>query len=214
MTDTINIIVQTNTVTRILVLAFFGFLLSMVLTPVYTTLAYRGEWWKKPRETAVTGEKAKVFASLHGEKHRRNIPTMAGIIFVVSTVVVTLVANLDRTDTWLPLAAFAGAGAVGLLDDFINIKGNGLGVTGLPAKLKLFLITAIALVGGWWFYSKLDVTSIHIPGISSPWQLGWLIVPLFVLVVVATANAVNMTDGLDGLAGGFWRLCHHRVSRE
>jgi phospho-N-acetylmuramoyl-pentapeptide-transferase len=200
--NTLYIIVQTNTVTRILLLGFLGFLLSMLITPLYTTLAYRGQWWKKPRQTAVTGEKAKIFIKLHAEKHRRNIPTMAGIIFVVATVLVTLFANLSRADTWLPLAAFAGAGAVGLLDDIINIKGAGLGVAGLPAKLKLLLITAIAGVGGWWFYDKLGVTGIHIPGIVSPLHLGWLIVPLFVLVVVATANAVNMTDGLDGLAGG------------
>jgi phospho-N-acetylmuramoyl-pentapeptide-transferase len=99
------------------------------------------------------------------------------------------------------LAAFAGAGAVGLLDDIINIRGSGLGVAGLPAKLKLLLTTAIALVGGWFFYYKLDVNSIHIP-IAGSWHIGWLIIPLFVLVVVATANAVNITDGLDGLAGG------------
>lgn len=200
--DTINIAVQTNTVIRILLLGFTGFLLSMIITPIYTTLAYRGNWWKKPRETAITGEVAKVFTKLHAEKHKRQIPTMAGIIFVASTALVTLLFNLSRTETWLPLAAFVGAGGVGLLDDFINIRGSGLGVAGLPSKLKLLLIVAIALIGGWWFYDKLDVTSIHIPLVSTPLELGWLIIPLFILVVVSTANAVNMTDGLDGLAGG------------
>jgi phospho-N-acetylmuramoyl-pentapeptide-transferase len=202
MSQTLQIIVETNTVLRILLLGFTGFLLSMLVTPVYTTLAYRGQWWKKPRETAITGEAAKVFNSLHAEKHKRNIPTMAGIIFVFSIAAVTLAANLDRSETWLPLAALVGAGLVGLADDFINIRGSGLGVAGLPSKLKLLFITLIAAEGGWWFYDKLDVTSIHIPMLSSPLHLGWLIVPLFVLVVVATANAVNMTDGLDGLAGG------------
>jgi phospho-N-acetylmuramoyl-pentapeptide-transferase len=72
----------------------------------------------------------------------------------------------------------------------------------MRAKIKLALITTVALAGGWWFYDKLDVSSIHIPFVDSPLVLGWLIVPLFVLVVVATANAVNITDGLDGLAGG------------
>lgn len=202
MHSTINIIVETNIVIRILVLGFLGFVLSMLITPLYTTAAYRGQWWKKPRETTVTGEKAAVFTKLHAEKHKRHIPTMAGIIFVISVAVVTLAANLSRTETWLPLAALVGAGAVGLVDDIINIRGNGLGVAGLPSKLKLLLITLIALAGGWWFYHKLDVSSIHIPLATTPWHIGWLIIPLFVLVVVATANAVNMTDGLDGLAGG------------
>ena len=202
MTSTLNIIVQTNTVISILLLGFFSFILSMLITPLYTTLAYRQQWWKKPRTTAVTGEKATVFASLHGEKHKRNIPTMAGLVFVVTAAIITMIANLERSETWLPLAAFVGAGAVGLLDDIINIRGTGLGVAGLPSKLKLILITIIALIGGWWFYAKLGVNTIHIPLDSAPLHIGWLIIPLFVLVVVATANAVNITDGLDGLAGG------------
>lgn len=201
MLDTLTIIVETNTVVRILLLGFFGFLFSMAITPLYTTLAYRGQWWKKPRTTAVTGEAAKVFTSLHAEKHKRHIPTMAGVVFVTAVALVTLVANLSREETWLPLAAFAGAAAVGLVDDIINIRGNGNGVAGLSSKLKLWLTTMVALVGGWFFYFKLEVDSINIPAFGDV-QIGWLIIPLFVLVVVATANAVNITDGLDGLAGG------------
>lgn len=200
--ETLNIAVQISTVIRILLLGFMGFLTSMLITPLYTNLAYRQEWWKKPRQNAVTGEAAKVFNSLHAEKHKRHIPTMAGLIFVISVALVTLATNLVRSETWLPLAAFVGAGAVGLLDDVINISGNGRGVAGLPSKFKLYLITAIATIGGWWFFAKLGVVAIHIPFVANPLHIGWLIVPLFVLVVVATANAVNITDGLDGLAGG------------
>ncbi len=200
--ETLHIAVQLDTVIRILLLGFLGFVFSMLITPIYTTIAYKYQWWKKPRETAITGETASVFTSLHAAKHKRLIPTMAGLIFVLSVTIVTLVANLTRTETWLPLAAFAGAGAVGLIDDFINIRGTGLGVAGLPSKLKLLLITIIALIGGWWFYSKLGVVDIHIPLVESNFHIGWLVVPLFVLVVVASANAVNITDGLDGLAGG------------
>ncbi len=200
--QTLHLTVQLNTVVRILLLGFLGFFVSMLITPLYTTLAYRGQWWKKPRQKALTGETAKVFNSLHGEKHKRLIPTMAGLVFVLSVAIVTVAANLSRSETWLPLTAFIGAGTIGLIDDFINIRGQGLGVAGLPSKLKLALITGIALVGGLWFYSKLGVHTIHIPLITTPLHIGWLVVPLFILVVVATANAVNITDGLDGLAGG------------
>lgn len=203
MTDSlINLTIQTDTLVRVMVLGFLGFLLSMLITPLYTSLAYRGQWWKKPRETAITGETATVFKSLHADKHRRNIPTMAGIIFVVSVTIVTLLANLSREETWLPLAAFVGAGLVGLIDDIINIKGSGKGVAGLPSKLKFLLIAGIAFVGGWWFYTRLDVSSIQIPVVGTDIHVGWLIIPIFMLVVVATANSVNMSDGLDGLAGG------------
>ncbi len=201
MAPTIDIIVNTSTVIRILGLGFIGFILSIVLTPIYTTLSYKWQWWKKPRTTTVTGEKAKIFTKLHAKKHERHIPTMAGVVFVLAVSFVTLLLNLERTETWLPIAAFAGAGMIGLVDDIINVRGDGVGVAGLPSKLKLLLTVLVASVGGWFFFFKLDVNSVHIPFMGE-WTLGWLIIPLFIFVVVATANAVNITDGLDGLAGG------------
>jgi len=200
--DTLYITVDTDTIIRILLLGFLGFLVSMLITPLYTTMAYRWQWWKKPRESAVTGEKASVFMKLHGEKHKRLIPTMAGVIIVVSVCLVTTIFNLSRAETWLPLAAFVGAAAVGLLDDIINIRGSGRGVAGLPSKLKLLLTTLVAAIGGLFFYFKLDVSSVYIPIADVHWDIGWLIIPVFIIVVVAMANAVNISDGLDGLAGG------------
>jgi phospho-N-acetylmuramoyl-pentapeptide-transferase len=202
MIQVINFSVETNTIIRILSLGFLGFVLSMLITPIYTYLSYKGQWWKKPREKDVTGKTATVFNQLHAEKHKRHIPTMAGIIFVLSVCLVTILFNLNRSETWLPIAAFAGAALIGLVDDIINITGNGLGVAGLPSKLKFLLVTLVALIGGLFFYYKLDVSYIHLPGIYGNWHIGWLIIPLFVLVVVSTANAVNISDGLDGLAGG------------
>lgn len=186
---------------EILLFGFFGFMLAMVLTPLYTTLAYKYEWWKKARTNAVTGEKATMYKKLHAEKHRRNIPTMAGVIFVMSAVLVTLAANLSREETWLPLAAMFGAAAIGLIDDVLNIRSFGAGVAGMRAKMKSFLLFVVALLGGWWFFAKLGVDTVNVPFIGE-WQLGWLIVPLFIFVLYATANAVNISDGLDGLAGG------------
>ena len=199
--DTLHLTVQTTTLVRILGLGFLGFLLSMLLTPLYTTAAYRWQWWKKPRTTTVTGAPATVFTKLHAEKHKRLIPTMAGVVFVLATAIVTILFNLSRVQTWLPLAAFVGAASVGLLDDFINITGSGGGKAGLPTKIKLMMIGLVALIGGWFFYHKLDINSIHIPW-GAEWHVGIWIIPIFVLVVVATANAVNISDGLDGLAGG------------
>jgi phospho-N-acetylmuramoyl-pentapeptide-transferase len=202
MSESLVLSLQTSQLVEMFFLAFLGFAVSTVITPFYTYFAYRYLWWKKPRTTAVTGEKAKIFAKLHAAKHRRMIPTMAGVIIMVAVIVVTLMFNLSREQTWLPLAAFAGGGLIGLLDDIINIRGTGQGVAGLPSKLKFLMTAIIALIGGWYFYDKLEVTTIFVPGVSMPVEIGWLIVPLFVLVVVSTTNAVNITDGLDGLAGG------------
>lgn len=185
---------------QVLLLGTFGFLFATIITPLYTTLAYKYELWKRPRTNAVTGEKASVYQKLHGAKHKRNIPTMAGVIFVAATAMVTLVGNLSREETWLPLAAMVGAGLVGLLDDYFNIRSIG-GIAGIRAKTKSTLIFLVSLVGGWWFYAKLGVEAINIPVIGDI-TLGWLIIPLFILVVISTANAVNISDGLDGLAGG------------
>ncbi len=199
--ETLHIAVEPETLIRVLLLGFLAFLVSMLITPIYTTLAYNGQWWKKQRSEGMGGVATPVYKKLHAAKHKRNVPTMAGIIFVVSAALVTLTANLDRSQTWLPLAGMVGAGAIGLIDDFMNIRSNGKGVAGMKAKVKFLLYSGVALVGGWWFFAKLDVTGIYLPFVHS-WHLGWLIVPLFWLVVVATANAVNMSDGLDGLAGG------------
>lgn len=198
--DTLQIAISTDNLIRILTLGFLGFSLSMLITPVYTTLAYGREWWKRQRTDAWSGGKAAVYQKLHAEKHKRNIPTMAGVVFVFSIAFVTLIANLDRGQTWLPLAGMVGAGAVGLFDDVLNIKSNG-GVAGMSARLKFVLYSIIGIIGGWWFYSKLDVTSIYLPGVHDL-HIGIAVVVLFWLVVVATANSVNITDGLDGLAGG------------
>ncbi len=190
-----------NNLTGTFMLSLGAFLLAMALTPVYTFLAYRYKFWKKQRSTSTTGEKLEVFTKLHAAKFKRNIPTMAGIIGVVSITFVTYFFNLDRAQTWLPLAALVGGGAVGLLDDVINIRGQGVGVAGLRSSLKFAMITAVALVLGWFFFVKLGYNSVHLPFLGDI-VLGWWIVPLFVLTVVATGNAVNISDGLDGLAGG------------
>lgn len=182
-------------------LSVMAFSLAMVLTPFYTFMAYRYRFWKVQRAEATTGEKLEIFTKLHAHKFRRHIPTMAGLIFVLAVTVVTLVFNLDRQQTWLPLVALVGGGAVGLLDDVINLRGLGGGVRGLRAPIKFLMITAVASATAWFFYYKLGYTAIQVPFLGN-WELGLLIIPLFIFAVVATGNAVNISDGLDGLAGG------------
>jgi phospho-N-acetylmuramoyl-pentapeptide-transferase len=202
MHDTLHLTLSSHSLIKMLLLAVAGFLFSMLLTPIYTTIAYKMQLWKRHRTVTVTGAPMTVLNKLHAEKHKRRVPTMAGVVFIVAVSLLTLAFNLSRSQTWLPLAAFFGAGLVGFADDIFNIRSNGQGKAGLPSKMKLLLTTLVALIGGWFFYSKLGVSAIHWPGIHSSLHIGWLIVPLFVLVVVSTANAVNISDGLDGLAGG------------
>jgi len=198
---TMKEIAFTDDLVAISALSVIAFVIAMLLTPIYTFFAYRYKFWKQQRTTSTTGEMLEVFTKLHANKFKRNIPTMAGIISVISITVVTLTLNLDRGQTWLPLAALIAGGAVGLLDDIINIRGKNLGVAGLRSSFKFTMIVGISLALGWYFFVKLGFSDIHIP-FYGDLALGWLIVPLFAFAVTATSNAVNISDGLDGLAGG------------
>jgi phospho-N-acetylmuramoyl-pentapeptide-transferase len=200
MNTTLHLTITIHVLTKILTLAFASFVLSMAVTPIYTTVAYRYSWWKRQRTEAWSGGAAPVYQKLHAAKHKRNIPTMAGLIFVVSIAIIAFCGDLNRGQTWLPIAGMLGAGAIGLIDDIMNVHSHG-GVAGMPARIKFALYSLVVIVGGWWFYSKLGVHSIYLPFIHQ-WHIGIFVIPLFWLVVMATANSVNITDGLDGLAGG------------
>lgn len=197
----LQVVLDPKTIEQIFLFSFFGFIISMLLTPLYTAAAFSGRWWKQVRTHDLGGQKATVFLKLHAKKHERHIPTMAGMIFVLSTIIVTLAGNLSRSQTWLPLAAMTGAGVIGLIDDVINIRGLGGNIAGMRAKVKALLLVIVALIGGWWFYEKLGVHAVHFPFVGFL-HLGLWVIPLFIVVVFSTANAVNITDGLDGLAGG------------
>lgn len=197
----------TTELTAIFILSVGSFVLAMMLTPIYTFLAYRYKFWKKQRTNSTTGEKLEIFTKLHAEKFKRNIPTMAGSVFVISITIITFAFNFNRGQTWLPLAALVGGAFVGLVDDIINMRGHGGGVAGLRSSLKFTMITAVGLTLGWFFYAKLGVSSLHIPFFGDL-VIGALMIPLFAFAVVATGNAVNISDGLDGLAGGLMAISY------
>jgi phospho-N-acetylmuramoyl-pentapeptide-transferase len=92
-------------------------------------------------------------------------------------------------------------GLLGLVDDIFNIKKIG-SHKGLKATTKIIWLFLFALIGGLWFYYKLGYNEINLGLIGSNIEIGWLYIPLFIFVIIGSANAVNITDGLDGLAGG------------
>ncbi len=191
-----------------LILSLGSFLLAMFLTPIYTHFAYKYKFWKKQKKTTMDGKDLPVMTKLHQHKFKRAFPTMAGIIGVLTVAIVTLVCNWDRGQTWLPLFGFLGGSMVGLIDDLINVFGDGHGAAGLRAPVKFAMITIVGLVLGWYFSAKLGWSSIHIPFIGEwvlPW---WLMMGIFAFAVVATSNAVNISDGLDGLAGGISMIAY------
>jgi phospho-N-acetylmuramoyl-pentapeptide-transferase len=93
---------------------------------------------------------------------------------------------------------------LGLVDDYVNIRGVG-GIKGIDWKKKMIWLLIFGVIGAWWFYFKLGWNTIHIPGIGL-YTIGWWYIPLFIFIFISSAHAVNITDGLDGLAGGLLAL--------
>lgn len=189
-----------------------AFLIFMILTPWFTRQLVKYKIGKQLRENALTGEKSTIFTTLHAKKS--GTPTMGGLLIWGTILIVVAISFIlqkngifnqslfNRKETWIPLFTLVTCGILGAVDDYLNIKGIGK-TKGLSAKLKLFWLTLFGLAGAWWFYSKLgyDSISIPIPGASEIY-LGIWYIPIFVFIIIATANAVNFTDGLDGLASG------------
>lgn len=122
-------------------------------------------------------------------------------MFWVVGGIITLLLNLSRSQTFLPLFFLISGGLLGLIDDYINIRSRKAGIKGAGFLNKLFWQLSIAGFGAWWFFVKLGFDTLHVPGIGD-FYIGWWYIPLFIFIVISTANAVNITDGLDGLAGG------------
>ena len=190
---------------RIFSLSSFAFIVSMILTPVMTYFMFKYKFWKKPQKySAVDREKTPVYYKLHAAKHKRLLPTGAGILIILVVFIITYLFNLSRSQTWLPLFALVSIGLLGFLNDYLNVRGIGK-FFGVSAKSKLMIMILIALLGALWFYYKLEWNYIHVPGVGDLTIGAWYI-PFFVLVIISSTNAVNITDGLDGLSGGLLAL--------
>jgi phospho-N-acetylmuramoyl-pentapeptide-transferase len=181
-----------------------AFILGIILTPFLTDFLFRTKLGKNIREESWDNSKTPVFNKFH--QHKQGTPTMAGILFWIITAVLTLVFNLTRSETFLPLAFLVSAGLLGAIDDIANIRGIGK-IKGLGVKLKLGLQLLIAGFGAYWFTFKLEWTSFHIPGgallgLPTDVELGFWYIPVFIILVVFIMNAVDITDGLDGLLAG------------
>jgi len=184
---------------RMMSFTSFSFVVGILLTPLFTDFLYRNRLGKKIRSTDYAGEKAPIFHKLH--KGKENTPTMGGLIIWIPAAIITILFNFSRAGTWLPLFCLVGTGIIGAVDDLLNIRGIGPNRGGLRFRWKLILYAVVASIGAWWFFAKLGWSTLHIP-FAGNFEIGWWYVPIFILILVFFAFAVNETDGLDGLAGG------------
>ena len=134
---------------------------------------------------------------------KKGTPTMGGLMILIAVIVSTLLwVDLSNAYTWIVLLVTVGFGLVGFGDDYLKLTKRN--PKGLPGKLKLVAQLGVSLVA-----SVLIVLVTPEPlatGLSIPFfkevlvQMGWLFVAFSIFVMVGASNAVNLTDGLDGLA--------------
>ncbi len=187
---------------RILLTAIGSFVVALAITPGVTRLIKRFHLRKPIRSS----EAAPIFAKLH--RGKEGTPTAGGIIVWGTALVLALILTpmplfsfIDRSQTYLPIAAFFIAAFIGLIDDLLDILRMGPKGRGISVRQKLAMYFAISLVGALWFYYRLGFDLLHIPFVGNV-SIGLWYIPFFMFVVIASAFSVNETDGLDGLAGG------------
>lgn len=142
--------------------------------------------------------KQTVLGYVKQHEHKSGTPTMGGFIFLVPALVFSLVEF--RRFSLVAMAVTAGFCVLGFLDDFIKIRFSRN--LGLKPYQKIIGQLGLSFAAGWFVYASKDIgTAINLPFTAHTLDMSWGIIPFVVLVYVATANSVNLTDGLDGLAG-------------
>lgn len=135
-----------------------------------------------------------------GHMTKTGTPTMGGVIFIATVVVLTIVFNLiGRLSMLLPLGVLTFTAVLGGIDDRLNLVGGQ--TTGLTARFKMVWLLLFAAVSALVLYFPLGLHSIYIPFFGQ-YNIGLLYIPIALFSISGTANAVNLTDGLDTLAGG------------
>lgn len=167
-----------------------AFVIALILGPLTIPVLRKLKFGQSIREEGPARHYAKA-----------GTPTMGGVIILVAMVIPTLIYAGNSSEVWLALFVTIGHGLIGFIDDYIKVvlKRN----LGLKARQKLLgqVIMALALAFIATKYFGLH-TDIWIPGLGANIDLGPLYYILIFLVLVGTTNAVNLTDGLDGLAAG------------
>ncbi len=207
-----------SNIIKVFIPATTAFVIGILFAPLLTHYLYKHRVWKKVAgKTALDGTPAVEFEKLRMMAHtgtETRTPRMGGILIWVSVTFVTvggwLLARfiplplfekldfLSRSQTWIPLLALLAGAAMGFVNDLLDIHPSG--ERGVRLRTRLLFVTIVSLGIGGWFYVKLGIDSIGIPGDGTLF-VGALIIPLFILTTLAL-YAGGVIDGIDGLAGG------------
>ncbi len=167
-----------------LLAAFAGVVL---LGPVYIGLLQRLGFGKQIRVDGPQGHLSKA-----------GTPTMGGMLLVVVVMFLAMAMRIEDVSTLTPMLTLVGVGILGAIDDYVNVQ-TGFGMRG---RWKLIWQTVVALLAAWYIQRHFAITSINIPLVGSVPVAPLIFIFFVAFVIVAMSNGVNLTDGLDGLAGG------------
>jgi phospho-N-acetylmuramoyl-pentapeptide-transferase len=129
---------------------------------------------------------------------KEGTPTMGGVLIVGVVLGIYFLLREADAATFAPLAALAGVGALGAFDDYLNARTG----EGIRVRQKLIWLTVVAFVAAWQIQQTYDITAIAVPFVGKVAIDPWVYVAFATFAIVAAANGVNITDGLDGLSGG------------
>jgi phospho-N-acetylmuramoyl-pentapeptide-transferase len=137
-------------------------------------------------------------------------PTMGGVMFILPVLLLTGLLNAVALggiteggvgrSVLLPLVVMVGFAILGAVDDWEGIRGKRKG-DGMRARTKFMFQVLLALATAYVLKYMMDVPDLYFPGLFFEIELGWWYVPIAAFIIVAESNAINFTDGLDGLAG-------------
>lgn len=166
-----------------------GFLIVFLLSPVFIPMLRRLKFGQSIRDEGPESHQAKA-----------GTPTMGGTIILIALTLTVYKFSNNSMEIFLLMLVTLGYGLIGFLDDFIKIyfKRN----LGLTAKQKLFGQLLIAVIFFYFLIQAGHSTLITIPGTALAFDLGWLYFPFIICMMLGFSNAVNFTDGLDGLLSG------------
>jgi phospho-N-acetylmuramoyl-pentapeptide-transferase len=172
-----------------LLLAFVGMVL---LAPIYVSLLQRLGYGKKVRSEGPEAHFSKA-----------GTPTMGGMLIVGVILFLAMALRIEDAGTLTPMLTLMGVGILGAIDDFVNVR-TGIGMRG---RWKLVWQTAVAILAAFYIWNHFDLTGLNVPLIGQFEIPAVLLIGFIAFVIVGVSNAVNLTDGLDGLAGGVLIFC-------
>lgn len=172
--------------------AIAAFAIALLLGPISIPLLHRFKFGQSIREEGPAHHQVKA-----------GTPTMGGVIILISVILTTLKFAFGSLDTLMLLLATVGFGLIGFADDFIKIaKKRNLGLTAKQKLMFQSLVTLILFGLLIWQQGGSHAFSIHIPFSNWALSIGFFYILFLLIVLVGTTNAVNLTDGLDGLLSG------------